>query len=395
MMPNHARYIDNPYVVEGETNPTCKFPAKDDLDALVARIGRRVDYTRPDVYVGASGVALLQLHLGDHARALVVAENALRTGRRLRSGCSFLCDHVGLLSVAAVAIHRERPDDTRLPDLIHRIEAAVEYVLRKDTGDELLYGRAGYLYAIQFLRKDFARDPLGSKLPVVAKQTFDAILASGRRSALARGPPLYWRWRGKTYLGAAHGFAGILTVLLQEHRVFGTVITPEDLQAIKATVDWLARLQTNDANLPSTLESGHADLVQFCHGAPGLVLLLTEAMGTFEDMQKDWLRMAEKAGLCVWRKGLLVKGVSGLCHGIAGNAYTFGALHRATGDTRWLSCRDAFATLAVKLLSQSRLDNPDHPYSLFEGIGGLAWLLSDVLKGGEAGFPAFSDVAER
>jgi hypothetical protein len=52
MMPNHARYIDNPYVVEGETNPTCKFPAKDDLDALVTRIGRRVDYTRPDVYVG-------------------------------------------------------------------------------------------------------------------------------------------------------------------------------------------------------------------------------------------------------------------------------------------------------------------------------------------------------
>jgi hypothetical protein len=84
---------------------------------------------------------------------------------------------------------------------------------------------------------------------------------------------------------------------------------PEDLQAVKATVDWLARLQTNDANLPSSLESGHADLVQFCHGAPGLVLLLTEAMRTFEDMQKDWLRRAEKAGLCVWRKGLLVKGV--------------------------------------------------------------------------------------
>jgi hypothetical protein len=32
---------------------------------------------------------------------------------------------------------------------------------------------------------------------------------------------------------------------------------------------------------------------------------------------------------------------------------------------------------------------------LFEGIGGLAWLLSDILNGGEAGFPAFSDVAER
>jgi hypothetical protein len=54
-------------------------------------------------------------------------------------------------------------------------------------------------------------------------------------------------------------------------------------------------------------------------------------------------------------------------------------------------CR--FATLAVQLLTQSRLDTPDHPYSLFEGIGGLAWLLSDVVKGEIGGFPAFSDVA--
>lgn len=65
-MPNHARYIDNPYVVEGETNPTCKFPAKDDLDALVARIGRRVDYTRPDVYVGESIVLSWRFLLINH-----------------------------------------------------------------------------------------------------------------------------------------------------------------------------------------------------------------------------------------------------------------------------------------------------------------------------------------
>jgi hypothetical protein len=37
---------------------------------------------------------------------------------------------------------------------------------------------------------------------------------------------------------------------------------------------------------------------------------------------------------------------------------------------------------------------PDHPYSLFEGIGGLAWLVVDLLKGRVGGFPAFSDMAQ-
>jgi hypothetical protein len=96
--------------------------------------------------------------------------------------------------------------------------------------------------------------------------------------------------------------------------VYGTEISADDLLAMKATVDWLARLQTNDGNLPSSLETQHVDLVQFCHGAPGLVLLLTEAIKSFPDMRTDWLRRAEKAGLCVWRKGLLVKGVGEFTH---------------------------------------------------------------------------------
>lgn len=78
---------------------------------------------------------------------------------------------------------------------------------------------------------------------------------------------------------------------------------------MKETIDWLTTFQTKDGNLPSSIESGHSHLVQFCHGAPGLVLLLTEAVKTFADREKPWLEKATSAGLCIWQKGLLVKGV--------------------------------------------------------------------------------------
>jgi hypothetical protein len=44
-----------------------------------------------------------------------------------------------------------------------------------------------------------------------------AIIASGKNMAAEtpNGPPLMYEWHGKKYLGAAHGIAGILFVLIQ------------------------------------------------------------------------------------------------------------------------------------------------------------------------------------
>lgn len=48
--------------------------------------------------------------------------------------------------------------------MIHRIEAAVEYVLRNDTGDELLYGRAGSaMFRLTELHRDLT--PVGTSMP--------------------------------------------------------------------------------------------------------------------------------------------------------------------------------------------------------------------------------------
>ena len=49
----------------------------------------------------------------------------------------------------------------------------------------------------------------------------------------------------------------------------------------------------------------------------------------------SYLELAKSAGDVVWERGLLKKGY-GLCHGTAGNGYTFLALYHTTNDTKWL-----------------------------------------------------------
>lgn len=61
-----------------------------------------------------------------------------------------------------------------------------------------------------------------------------------------------------------------------------------------------------------------------CEG--GLTYLMLQALGDVR-----YLSAAERCGDVVWKRGLLRKGY-GLCHGAAGNGYTFLQLHRLTGQ---------------------------------------------------------------
>ncbi|NEU34183.1 hypothetical protein GN156_26375, partial [bacterium LRH843] len=66
-----------------------------------------------------------------------------------------------------------------------------------DIPDEMLYGRAGYLYALLFIKKhtDIAIDD------TVIRKVITAILASGQDLAEKRGSevPLEYEWHGKNY----------------------------------------------------------------------------------------------------------------------------------------------------------------------------------------------------
>jgi Lanthionine synthetase C-like protein len=89
------------------------------------------------------------------------------------------------------------------------------------TPDELLYGRAGCLYSLLFIKQHGGKvnEDLISALA-------HAIVRSGRKLAEelkqknSSTPPLMYEWHGKKYLAAAHGVAGILYLLLQASLIY-------------------------------------------------------------------------------------------------------------------------------------------------------------------------------
>lgn len=104
----------------------------------------------------------------------------------------------------------------------------------------------------------------------------EAILTIGKSEAV-RGrfkSPLMYQWHDSYYLGAAHGVAGIMYLLLHLKHL----LTEQELQTlVKPTVDYLVTLKFPSGNYPSSLGSDTDGKVQWCHGAPGFVFLFSEA----------------------------------------------------------------------------------------------------------------------
>ncbi|PWT71114.1 MAG: lanthionine synthetase, partial [Proteobacteria bacterium] len=117
-------------------------------------------------------------------------------------------------------------------------------------------------------------------------------------------------------------------------------------------------------------------LVQWCHGAPGVVT----SLAALADARLDKVLIA--AGELTWTAGPLVKG-AGFCHGTSGNGYAFLKLFRRTGEERWLERARSFAMHAI---AQSELDAVTYGmrrYSLYTGDAGLAIYLAQCIDGAD------------
>jgi len=89
----------------------------------------------------------------------------------------------------------------------------------------------------------------------------------------------------------------------------------------------------------------------------------------------------------VWNRGILKKGY-GICHGVAGNAYSFLSLYKQTNDAKYLHRAIKFAEWCFDY-GQHGCRIPDHPFSLFEGMAGTVYFLADMLQPKVSKFPAF------
>ena len=168
-----------------------------------------------------------------------------------------------------------------------------------------------------------------------------------------------------------------------------SLLTDEQYQEIAARA-MLTLIQTavtddDGANWPAVYKAVAfkqiPKLVQYCHGAPGMVT----ALATLPQGNESFDRLLLKGGELTWRAWSLNKGAN-LCHANGGNGYAFLKLFIRTGDELWLDLARAFAMHSVEQyrLAQQRYGQLRYP--LWTGDLGLAIYLWDCLQA-QAKFP--------
>lgn len=206
-----------------------------------------------------------------------------------------------------------------------------------------------------------------------------------------------WLWTqdlyGKVvqYLGAGHGFAGNVYPLLKG----ASLLDANRREALYArsvdTLRTLANREGDAANWPpgtfAPRPGRSALLMQWCHGAPGVVTALA-AYPPGLSAEMDTMLLA--AGEAIWQAGPLNKG-PGLCHGTAGNGEAFLVLHRRTGDSMWLDRARAFAMHAIGQQQRMRSAHGRGRYTLWTGDAGLAVYLWQCIAA-TAGMPSLDIV---
>ena len=95
------------------------------------------------------------------------------------------------------------------------------HILNPSNPDEYLYGRAGYLYTLMFLRRELGQQVVDNQL---VTDIFEAMIKSGEKYARDTGSqsPLMYKWHDSEYMGAAHGVSGIVYLLLRVKLRFET-----------------------------------------------------------------------------------------------------------------------------------------------------------------------------
>ncbi|KAF5278469.1 hypothetical protein FQA39_LY05958 [Lamprigera yunnana] len=356
--------------------------------ARMANKFQNLDPSDYSVYTGTAGIALLRFLKDPEDKTNLREIQQLLPLRKLKNKrLTFLCGDSGPIAIAAVIYHKlgRRVETVQTVDRCRRLLSLVDAVsdAKADVPNEYLYGRVGFLFSLLYVSKNIDSSFVPKER---IREIIEAIIICGKNESRAGkfSCPLMYQWHDLFYLGAAHGVAGILYLLLQaqEH------LTDTELNTlIKPTIDYLATLKYNSGNYPSSLGSENDKYVQWCHGAPGFLYLFSLASKVYND--PSYLELALKAGEVVWERGLVRKGYS-LCHGVSGNAYCFLQLYQTTQDPKHLYRAIKFAEWCIVYSKEHEEYTPDRPLSLFEGIAGPMYLLIDIQKPMEAKFPGYT-----
>ncbi|MEP6679549.1 MAG: LanC-like protein, partial [Betaproteobacteria bacterium] len=323
-------------------------------------------------YLEAVGAVSLSRPYFDELDSLLERNRAWLESIGSAAHASYLMGDLPILLLA----YGEAPTGAREERLAELIAGDVA-----DPARELMWGAPGTLLAALFLHERTG----DARWADLFRRTADALWAGLQWSD--EHECHYWTQElygyTSTYLDAVHGFVATASPLIRGRRLLDGNAWDDWKACIANTVtrtatregslvNWRPELQVR----PGVRDKG---LMQYCHGAPGFVICLANFPGPALD------ELLLGAGEATWAAGPLVKG-SNLCHGTGGNGYAFLALHRRTGDARWLARARAFAMHGIGQTEAEAQRRGMMRHSLWTGDAGFAIYLWDCLQG-TARFP--------
>ena len=202
-----------------------------------------------------------------------------------------------------------------------------------------------------------------------------------------------WLWQSQVfgpkrhYYGACHGIAGNANILLQGADLLPNNCTEMIINRTISTLNIAVKKETTFANWAlCTKPNIDKLLVQWCHGAAGIVTAMGRTPISDSSNSKLLDELLKKTGELVWQAGPLAKG-SNICHGTSGNGYAFLYLYRRYGNSVWLDRARQFAVHAIEQCQKDRLRYGQGRYTLWTGDAGLAIYLRHCLNPDQAAIP--------
>ncbi|XP_014242014.1 lanC-like protein 1 [Cimex lectularius] len=390
--PEFSEEIKNKWLQDGYITPeldyeVCKVIEKMycKLVQLVPLYNEQSDYT---IYSGYGGTAFLSYKMfkkyGDEKYFEVAKYLTNLALMNLKNECiSFLKGDAGPLALG-ILINMIDEDyekaDQLIGDLIELGDADENNPFMVVHND-ILSGRAGYLYALIFVDQQLDEPVIPE---MFLRKQVEQILISGFRLAKREASliPLEYEFCGLKFLGAAHGIAGTLYMLLIANRY----LTDYELNCIiRPTLNSLFAARLHSQNFAMFAAEEEDELVQWCHGAPGMIHLAVLASMVY--FCPSYYKMALDFSSMIWKRGLLKKGYS-ICHGVAGNAYIFLYLYKKTQLEVFLYKAACFGDYCLNYPVYEGM-KPDWPYSLFQGMAGIIHFLMDLRDPISSCFPCY------
>jgi hypothetical protein len=256
-----------------------------------------------------------------------------------------------------------------------RVAADLDREIRRNIGNvtrEVFWGSSGSVLGALLIREATGTARFDGVLRDVQAELLQSWETSGEYAGLWL-QDMYGKQQ--RYVGAGHGAFGNLAPFLRASDLLAPGMKAVVRERVAFLLETYALHDGEKTNWISMAEPRIGNRMQWCHGAPGIVM----ALASYPAQEERVETLLRRAGEAIWKAGPLKKS-PGFCHGTAGNAYALLRLYQRTGDAMWLERAQQFAMHAIDQVAIFRERFGMPAYSLWNGDIGVALLVDSVLR---------------